>query len=141
MINSNEGLSGETKLKTRKRAFIKYLALVFLAALGSGLVSGYLTESYLSGVVGLWLPLLTGFVVLIGLVWFTWDYFKRIDEIDLHDNLWSHLWGFYAGIWAFGGWYFLADLKLVAPPFAGAAILIMLACMFIVYGLRKFGFR
>ena len=84
MINPNEEPNGETKLKTRKREFIKYLVLVFLAALASGMVSGYLTESYLAGAVGLWLPLLTGFVVLIGLVWFTWDYFGRIDEIDLH---------------------------------------------------------
>lgn len=141
MINSNDEPSGETKLKTRKRAFIKYLALVFLAALAGGLFSGYLTESCLSGVVGLWLPLLTGFAVLSGLVWFTWDYFRRIDEIDLHDNLWSHLWGFYAGIWAFGIWYFLADLKLVDPPFAGAVILIMVAFIFVIYGLRKLGFR
>lgn len=141
MTNPVDLQSGEAKLKSRQKAFIRYLLLVFLAAMIGGVASGYLTQTYVDDDVGLWLPLGAGFLVVAGLIWFTRDYFNRVDELDLMDNLWAHLYGMYGGLIVFGIWYFLADLGLVEYPIAGAALLVMLLITFAAYGLRKLGLR
>ena len=141
MTKPTEMQSGEAKLKSRRNAFFRYLALTFLAAMIGGMASGYLTQSYVDDRVGLWLPLVAGAVVVAGLLWFTRDYFNRIDELDLMDNLWAHLYGFYGGLMVYGGWFVLADLGLVDRPTAGVVLLVMILMMFAAYGLRKLGMR
>lgn len=133
--------TGEERLRQRRRAWWRYLALAFAISLLAGFASGFLTGSYESGAVPLWLPVGVGVVVLALLAWFTRDYFRRIDELDLMDNLWAHLIGMYAAISLFAGWYFLADLGLAEHPAALPIVAAMLVFTMLAYGFRKLGIR
>ena len=86
------------------------------------------------------------FYVLWGLAlasfsWFTWEYFRRVDELDVLDNLWASLIAFYFYFVAMPSWWLFHDLGL-APEVNHIAIYIATAAvMTIVYILRKIGLR
>ncbi|MGB7374666.1 hypothetical protein [Pontixanthobacter sp.] len=142
MIQENNGApSGETKLKARRGKFWRYLAIAFLASFAAGIATGYLTGMFEDGALPMWVLFIVWALVFIGLAWFTRDYFRRIDELDLMDNLWSHLVGYYAAVLIFGLWYLLHDIGEVAEPAALPIILVMIVVTFIAYGARKLGFR
>jgi len=133
--------SGEARARARRKAFYRYFGLAFLVSLIVGLVSGGLVASYEDGVIPLWMPLLAIVAAALAMIWFTRDYFRRIDELDLMDNLWAHLAGLYGGVIVFWVWYFIAELGLVAPPEASAIIGSMILIVFVAYGARKLGWR
>ena len=133
--------SGEVRARARRNAFYRYLALAFLVALLVGLVSGVLLAGGSNGDIPQWVSLLTIVVVAIGFAWFTRDYFRRVDELDLMDNLWAHLVGFYGGLIVTSVWVFVALLGLAEMPGALAVVLSMSLLTVIAYGLRKLGLR
>lgn len=141
MTDSDILSSGEDRLRRRRLAWWRYLALAFAGSVMIGFASGFMAGAYDSGAVPVWLPVAACIVAIALLGWFTHDYFRRIDELDLMDNLWAHLFGFYAGIALFGGWYFFADLGLTSYPTAPAIMLAMLLFTFAAYGARKLGLR
>ena len=142
MTNTDEAkLSGEARLKTRRRKFFRYFTIAMIVAAAAGLLSGLATSMYEDGALPIWVPILATIVVVAGFVWFSWDYFKRIDEIDLQDNLWANTIGMYVGVITFAAWWFVADLGLVDTPPAIAIVGIMFAATMVVYGLRKLNFR
>ena len=141
MTPDEANLSGEQRLKSRRRRFYRYLAIALIASIIAGMVSGVLSAFYDAGTIPLWVPLLACAVVAVALIWFTYDYFRRVDELDLMDNLWAHLTGLYAGVIAFGVWYFLADLGVTQSPTALAIVAITMLATFAAYGLRKLGLR
>lgn len=141
MTSSDTIPSGEERLKSRRRSFWRFLALGMIAALAAGFFSGYFTSSYEEGALPLWVPLLMLAVSVIGLIWFTRDYFRRVDELDLMDNLWAHLIGQYIAAIVFLIWYVVADLGLTSHPTAIAIVIVLLGGTFAVYGLRKLGLR
>lgn len=136
-----EPLSGELKLKARRSAWIRYFIIAVLISFGAGLGTGYLSGLFESGELPIWTLYAAWAVVLAGLAWFTRDYFRRIDELDLADNLWSHLIGYYVTLWAFGLWYVLYDIGRAPEPTALPVIAFMLVTTFVVYGARKLGIR
>lgn len=136
-----EPLSGELKLKARRSAWIRYFIIAVLISFGAGLGTGYLSGLFESGKLPIWILYAAWAVVLAGLAWFTRDYFRRIDELDLADNLWSHLIGYYVTLWAFGLWYVLYDIGRAPEPSALPVIAFMLVTTFVVYGARKLGIR
>ncbi|UIP05826.1 hypothetical protein LY632_08900 [Erythrobacter sp. SDW2] len=141
MTDTDTLSSGEQRLRRRRNAWWRYLALAFAGSVVAGFASGYLAGAYQNGTIPLWLPVTACIAVIVLLGWMTRDYFRRIDELDLMDNLWAHLFGLYAGISLFGGWYFFADLGLTGYPTAPAIMLAMLVFTFAAYGLRKLGLR
>ncbi len=141
MTDSDILASGEERLRKRRHAWWRYLALAFAGSVIAGLVSGYLAGAYTNGTIPLWLPVAACIVVIVLLGWMTRDYFRRIDELDLMDNLWAHLFGLYGGVSLFGGWFFFADLGLTGYPTAPAIVLAMFLFTLAAYGLRKLGLR
>ncbi|MEP3051333.1 MAG: hypothetical protein ABJP48_09540 [Erythrobacter sp.] len=133
--------SGEEMLKSKRRSFWRYIALSMVLAMFAGLIGGVLNQLYLHGDVPLFIPLAAIAVVAIGFLWFSFDYFRRVDELDLQDNLWSHMVGFYGGLAFFGVWFFCADLGLADQPTALPVLAVMLVVTFITYLLRKMGLR
>ena len=133
--------SGEARARARRNAFYRYVGLTFLVSLLVGIVSGRLVGYYESGAIPLWVPLLAIAAVVLAMIWFTRDYFRRIDELDLMDNLWAHLVGLYGGVIVFGVWYFIAELGLVEHPEAFAIIGSMILIVFLAYAARKLGWR
>ena len=142
-MDTDNTLSGEKRYSAKRRAFWRYLTLTFAAFLLIGLLSGFVQSAYRDGEIGLWVPVTVGIVLLVALTWYTWDYFtRRIDELDLMDNLWAHLVGQYVALVAFMGWYFLADLGVLATfPTAFGVILTMIGATLLAYAARKLGLR
>ncbi|MDC0886915.1 hypothetical protein OAS19_03910 [Altererythrobacter sp.] len=141
MTDSETNLSGEARHKKRRNAFWRYLALGIGASLIAGFMGGYFTALFENGDVPIAVPLAIFGVVVAGLMWFTWDYFRRIDELDLMDNLWAHLIGQYVAVTGFISWYFFAEIGLVGYPTAIAVITMLIGGTFLAYGLRKLGWR
>lgn len=129
--------SGEERMKKRRNSFLRYLTLTFLLAMMTGFASGAILSNYEDGSLPIWVPLLAGAITIAGLTWFTWDFFQRIDEVDLMDNLWAHLIGFYVAMILFLGWYFLAEMQLLQYPSAIAVVIMMIGAMTLAYGVRK----
>ena len=128
--------------KEKRKRFFKYLAIAMLGFAVVGYFAGFFTARFEAGAVPLAVPLLIGAITALALIYFTWDYFRRVDELDLMDNLWSHLIGQYGALLLFLGWYFLAELGVTSTyPTAIAVILTMGGTTFIAYGLRKLGWR
>lgn len=141
MTETDITMTGEARLRKRRNAWWRYLGIAFVASALAGFFGGYFVDAYQEGRLPLWVPVVTVVAALIALAWFTRDYFRRVDELDLMDNLWAHLIGLYGGMITFMGWYFFAELSLVAYPSALAAIALMWFFTFAAYGIRKLGFR
>jgi ABC-type Mn2+/Zn2+ transport system permease subunit len=133
--------SGEDRLRKRRLAWWRYFALGLAGSVMTGLVSGYLAGAYENGTIPVWLPVIGCVVVMVLMGWMTRDYFRRIDELDLMDNLWAHLFGLYGGFLLFGGWFFFVDLGLTSYPTAPAIVFAMLLLTLAAYGARKLGLR
>ena len=139
--NNAPGLSGEDRLRSRRMKFWRYLAIVMVGFMIAGFFSGYAKASFDSGDLPIWVPLVLGAITGLALIWFTWDYFRRVDELDLMDNLWSHLIGQYAAGLTFMGWYLLGELGITTYPTAVGIVFVMIGSTFVAYGLRKLGLR
>jgi hypothetical protein len=112
-----------------------------IVALGIGFVSGYTVDLVATGT----LPPFTVYAFLAlglaGFCWFSYDYFRRVDELDLADNLWASLFGLYFYICALPCWTFLYDAQLAPEPNNWAIYIATFAFTFIVYSIRKLGWR
>ena len=141
MTSDDTGMSGEGRLKARRAQFYRYLALAFLGAALIGFASGLLVAQTESGAVLPWIMLAVAGVTALVFAWFTRDYFRRIDELDLMDNLWAHTTGLYGGMIVFALWFLLSELGLSGAPNAAGVVVSMLLITFATYGLRKLGLR
>ncbi|KLI63916.1 hypothetical protein [Aurantiacibacter marinus] len=141
MDDNKPKLSGEARLAARRRKFWLYFTLAMLVSVTAGFASGLASKLYQNGTIPLWLPIAAIVAVVAGMIWATWQYFRRIDEIDLMDNLWAHTIGLYAGVLAYLAWFLLADMEIVRTPSAMAIVFFALLSTGIAYGLRKLNFR
>jgi hypothetical protein len=46
----------------------------------------------------------------------SWKFFVSVDEVEVADNLWGSLIGFYAYAILFPAWWLLSRIRLVGPP-------------------------
>lgn len=142
MTDTNDpATSGEQRLAAKRNRFWRYVAIAFMLSALAGFFSGWLVISYQDGTVPLAVPLIVIGIGMAALVWFTRDYFRRVDELDLMDNLWSHLIGLYGTLIFYGAWYFLHDLGITTEPTALGVIIALIFITFAAYGLRKLGWR
>lgn len=134
-------VTGEERLRIRQRSFFRYCAIAFVAALLVGVATGYLGVLIEDGELPVWLVYVTSALLVGGFVWFTRDYLRRIDELDLMDNLWACMIGFFFYYVTFPVWNSLASFDL-APPVDNWVLWIgTTIVMFAAYALRKLGFR
>ncbi|MBD2841842.1 hypothetical protein [Erythrobacter rubeus] len=141
MTKHDNAQSGEERFRRRRNSFWRYLALAFVGFAIAGFISGYAQDSYKAGDLPTWVPITLAIMVCAALIWFTWDYFRRVDELDLMDNLWAHLIGTYTAVIVFMGWYLSGDLGLSSYPTAFGVMCALIAGTFVAYCLRKLGFR
>jgi hypothetical protein len=77
----------------------------------------------------------------IAAIYFSWRFFATVDEVEVNDNLWASLIGFYVYAFAFPAWWALDWLGLAPEPddwiIYGAAMLSAAAA----YGIRKWRSR
>ncbi|MEW4448035.1 hypothetical protein [Qipengyuania sp. JC766] len=133
--------TGVQRLRTRRQKFWRWCALAFALSIFAGMASGTLAALYQDDLVPAWSLYALWAVVAFAWVWFSRDYFLRIDELDQMDNLWACLIGFYFYVGAFVTWYMFADAGL-APEIDGTIMFFAtMTVMVVSYGLRKLGLR
>ena len=133
--------SGETRLKAKRNAFFRYFALAVLAGFVAGMMSGVAAALVEDGIlptsvlIALWAATVALFV------WFCRDYFRRIDELDLLDNLWASTIGLYGYVVVFGTWYLFHQVGIAPEIDQIAVMLATLAITTAAYIARKLGWR
>ena len=141
MTETDVAGSGEARLRTRRNAFLRYFALMLLAGFVAGMLSGVAAAMVEAGtlpqgvLIGLWA------ITVALFAWFCRDYFRRIDELDLMDNLWASTIGLYGYLVVFASWYLFHDIGLAPPPDQVAVVLATLGITTAAYLARKAGLR
>ena len=133
--------TGETRHTTRRRSFFRYLIVAIVVSLLAGMASGAGAAMVESGTLppaALYFALA---LLVAAMIWFTRDYFRRIDELDLLDNLWASTIGLYFYIIAYALWFIVADAELVGEPHSFGLFIATLGVTLGAYLLRKLGLR
>lgn len=111
---------GERLHAQRRRRFWTILGGLFVLGGVAGFASGFLAgfndarqggwSAYLTvGTIGI-------FVLAVGAAYGSWRFFKNVDEVEVADNLWSSLVGFYAYGILFPSWWALNRLGQAPEP-------------------------
>jgi len=138
--HESKAQSGEQRLKNRRRNFIRFVAIGVGVALIAGFATGVIVARGVSEFAP-WIVVLATTLVLIGYAWFSVEYFRRTDELDLLDNLWASTVAVYFYIAALPAWFVLDDAG-IAPPIDhwaiyGATFFVAIAA----YAARRMGVR
>ena len=132
---------GEQRLRTQRNKYWRYLGVMALIAGCVGAFTGAIGDAFEQGIVPQWVLLVALTVLVAGFVWLCFDYYRRLDEVDLLDNLWCNTVAFNAGFLIWFVWWILADVGLTTQPSATPIMLTMMAISLIVYAARKLGLR
>lgn len=93
-----------------------------------------------------WIPVLKTMPALVwaGVVlfnalfaWGSWVFFRYVDELELADNLWASMIGYYAYLMLFPFWWALARLDMAPEPDGWIILIASLAVTSVVYVFRK----
>lgn len=131
-------ISGEARHSARRRRF--WLAITLFVVLGG--VAGFLLglSERLSGAAIHATPEFTIAAVAVGIIALTalsiW-FFRAVDELEVADNLWASLYGYYFYAAAFPSWWVLANADLAPPVDPWALYVCTILFSFAVYGIRK----
>lgn len=133
---------GERLHAQRRRRFWMILAWLFVlggvAGFFSGFAAGFIDARNGDGHPAMTIFGAVGVVILsLGAIYGSWRFFTSVDEVEVADNLWASLIGFYAYAILFPCWWMLNKIRLVGPPddwiIYGVALLTATAA----YGYRK----
>ncbi|MGB3738036.1 MAG: hypothetical protein WA948_01660 [Pontixanthobacter sp.] len=92
---SGQTTSSEGRYRKNRRSSPLYL-FIALTVLGvAASLSGLMARGFIDGIVPMWMPIACPTAIFGGFVWFTIDYYRGLDQIDLMDNLWPHMAGVY----------------------------------------------
>ena len=76
-------------------------------------------------------------LVAISVAYGSWRFFVSVDEVEVADNLWGSLIGFYVYAILFPAWWATYKLGVIAPPNDWAVFITAMFAALIVYGYRK----
>ncbi|RDC59901.1 hypothetical protein HME9302_01098 [Alteripontixanthobacter maritimus] len=132
---------GEAKLRTKRNRFWRYSTIAFVMSIFIGALNGWLLDQVKDGT----LPMFALYILLgmmaAAFVWFTRDYFRRIDEFDLLDNLWANTIALYGTMIVFFGWFALHDVGVLRSPDPLWLVMITVGLLLLSYTARKLGWR
>lgn len=141
MMDNDTPLSGEARLKAKRNAFFRYFGLAMLAGFIGGMMSGVAAAMVEEGILPIGVLIALWGVTVALFVWFCRDYFRRVDELDLLDNLWASTIGLYGYVVVFGSWYLFHQVGIAPAPDQIAIMLATLAITTAAYVARKLGWR
>lgn len=128
---------GEGRAASRRRSFWRFFWTGMVVALVVGGIAGTARSLNEFGLVP---PLLTFPILVAALGFYTWFsivFFRRVDELEVADNLWASLIGLYFYIALMPSWAFLHYFGWVGAPDHWAIWAATMAATAIVYGVRK----
>ena len=122
------------------QAALALLGLVtgFVAGFATGFADGRgIADEPLYGTIGA-----AGVALMATLfAYFSWRFFVTVDEVELADNLWGSLIGFYAYAILFPAWWALHRLGTAPEPDDWAIFTVALVTALIAYAIRKWRAR
>ena len=137
---------GERLHNERRRRFWKIVGWLAVAGGVGGFVSGF-AVGYADGS-GKPLPdwmLTTAVVAIVFSVavgaYASWRYFAAVDEVEVADNLWSSLIGFYVYGFLFPGWFLLHWIGRAPEPNGWIIYATVMVSALAAYGVRKWRAR
>lgn len=80
-------------------------------------------------------------LVAIAAAWGSWRFFVSVDEVELADNLWGSLIGFYAYVLLFPAWWALWKLGRVPEPDDWTILGVSVVTATVAYLVRKWRAR
>jgi len=137
---------GERLHASRRKRFWTIIGGLMLLGLVTGLVAGALLavgagqQSALSptmAVVATIAIALTAAAVAYG----SWRFFVSVDEVEVQDNLWACLIGFYAYAILFPAWWLMARIGLLPSPDQWVMYAVLMICGTAAYAYRKWQSR
>lgn len=129
--NANPPLSGEHRLRRRRLRIL----VVWIITIGAGFLGGITFGLAASGVLSL-SPLLfwTGLALLaVGLVAASLWFMRRVDEVEVIDNLWASFAGLLAHTLISAGWVAASARGLAPAPDVISVLLGTLAVTVVAY--------
>ena len=134
-------ISGEEKLRARNTKISLYAILMAAAGLSSAVLAAEAVKLVVDGTLPI-AALYAVLAVMLGIfIWLTVEYFRRVEELDLLDNLWANTFGFYTILACAVGWAFINQAGAAPPP--NGFVLIAVGAIGSVAGyiIRKLGWR
>lgn len=142
MING-EGERIETQ--RRRRFWRLILGLTAIGAIG-GFLAGFVNAQFGASGDGLnpmvqALAAIALIIALAGGAFATWRFFQTMDEVEVSDNLWASLIGFYVYGFGFPGWMALYWLDVAPQPVDWTVYAASMLTAAGAYGVRKWRSR
>ena len=73
--------------------------------------------------------------------YFSWRFFSTVDEVEVSDNLWASLIGFYIYVFGFPTWWALSWLEMAPKPDEWILFAVVMLSTAATYGARKWRTR
>ena len=80
-------------------------------------------------------------VATVGGCYFSWRFFSTVDEVEVTDNLWASLIGFYIYGFGFPTWWALSWLDMAPEPSGWILYAVVMLSATAAYGVRKWRSR
>jgi hypothetical protein len=137
---------GERMHEERRKRFWKIMGGLALIGAIAGFVSGFVTGASDARGVPVDPAYLTLAAVAVPLVailtlWGSWKFFTAVDELEVADNLWGSLIGFYAYLVIFPSWWALHQLGKASEPNDWIIYGIAMVTSLVAYAVRKWRAR
>ena len=137
---------GELLHAERRRRFWTILGGLALAGMIGGFASGFVMGYSDAG--GMMLPdwamtAAGGAIILAAILaaYGSWRFFVTVDELEVADNLWGSLIGFYAYALLFPTWWLLHQIGKAPEPHDWAIFIIAVTTSLVAYAVRKWQSR
>lgn len=106
--------TGEQREAKRRRNFWLMTGGLMAAGMIAGMLSGLFEKDSGLTLDPAWAVAFI-LIIFVTFVWLSIVFFKRVDELELADNLWAGLFGIYFYIAAQPSWHVLHQVDLVGP--------------------------
>jgi hypothetical protein len=137
---------GERLEKERRKKFWRLILLLCAVGGVAGFVFGFImgtvdaTGERVSDTTRM-IAVLALVVATVGGGYFSWRFFAAVDEVEVNDNLWASLIGFYVYGFAFPTWWALSWLEVLPEPNGWILYAAAMLSATAAYGVRKWRSR
>lgn len=133
---------GERLYSERRKRFWRIIGGLLLLGFVTGIVGGYALRVSKEGAANwpAWAPMAGSIAVVLvafGVAYGSWRFFTDVDEVEVADNLWGSLIGFYLYAILFPAWWALNKLGQVPEPRDWVIFISSMAAALVVYAYRK----
>lgn len=142
MRSQSDSRSEGEILHARHRArFWKLIGALGLVGIVGGIVGGYVRSHEGADTVGTGIGVAGVALAVALMVYGTWKFFRTVDEVEVVDNLWASLIGFYVYAIMLPAWWALDKLGVAPEPNHWAIYATTITIAGFAYFYRKFASR